>query len=515
MGTGQYGAPKGVGLSRRRRRESDPDAATQVLLGGEPDRAPVARDGTTGGLGALMLNLQSTIGNAAVTRLVQGATALPAEVASAMGGYLATDLSGVRIHTGPDADALSRSLEARAFTVGEDVFFSNGSYEPDHPQGQQLLAHELTHVVQQAPATAGGPIRVSRPEEPAEVEAQKVGAAVAGWGSSPGVEPLVRRAGSEAGTIHRDAATATASGMSEAQKAKLIAAALDQATETGGKADDRAAIAADLEDSGTDPETWFADMVPDATFLGLPIAKSGGKVPGVHRELYDVLQKAEQELLSRYPGMTPKQVAAALGVYAIVGLRPPKKATGGSHPSMHCFGMAIDINYRGNPFVGQKNASAVVDATERATLLMSGSAVNVRKAPKGLTQGQTDDSDAARTARAERAVRMWERLHNASDALRAYLNLSDDDLVALVEADGHGHDIGWWRDRLAEDKALHADAEFSNHSDPAKAGLMDLSQELVEVLVGAGLSWGGCYAAGKDIMHFDLRTGTIKGRDVL
>jgi hypothetical protein len=492
-------------MSRRRRYEPDPEAANRALLAAEPDEAAPARHRATGGLGRLMLDLQSAAGNAALARLVEGGERLPPDTAALMGGYLGADLSAVRVHTGAGADALSRSIDATAFTVGQDIFFSSGSYRPERPPGRELLAHELTHVVQQqGPGPIGGPTRVSRPDEPAEVEAREIGAGLArGSGASPHVQA--------AGTIHREAA---GSGMSEERKAKLIAVALDQATVSGGDAKDRAALAEDLEDSDIHAESWFADMVPDATFLGLPIGKSAGsKAPGIHQELYDVLQQAEEELLSRHPGLSPRQVAKKLGVYAIVGLRPPKKATGGEGISMHCFGMAVDINYRGNPFIGQGRAdSAVVAATEHATLLMSGTPVNVKESPHRLPKGGTADSEAGRAARTERAGRMWDRLHGASDTLRAYLSLSDADLVALVEANDHGHDIGWWRERLAEDQELHDDPEFKHHTDPAKAGFMDLPRELVEVLVGAGLSWGGCYAAGKDLMHFDLRTGTIHGK---
>jgi hypothetical protein len=59
------------------------------------------------------------------------------------------DFSGVRIHTGGDSDQLNRSLDARAFTTGSDIFFRDGEYNPDSNDGRELLAHELTHVVQQ------------------------------------------------------------------------------------------------------------------------------------------------------------------------------------------------------------------------------------------------------------------------------------------------------------------------------------------------------------------------------
>jgi hypothetical protein len=58
--------------------------------------------------------------------------------------------SGVRIHTDAQAADLARELQARAFTTGQHVFFAPGEYQPDHEQGRHLLAHELTHVVQQS-----------------------------------------------------------------------------------------------------------------------------------------------------------------------------------------------------------------------------------------------------------------------------------------------------------------------------------------------------------------------------
>jgi hypothetical protein len=64
------------------------------------------------------------------------------------------DFSGVNIHTGAQADSLNRSLEARAFTTGSDIFFRNGEYNPDSSGGRELLAHELTHVVQQGGSQA-------------------------------------------------------------------------------------------------------------------------------------------------------------------------------------------------------------------------------------------------------------------------------------------------------------------------------------------------------------------------
>jgi hypothetical protein len=60
------------------------------------------------------------------------------------------DFSGVKVHTSGLSDRLNRSLSARAFTSGQDVFFRSGEYNPGSSSGQELLAHELTHVVQQS-----------------------------------------------------------------------------------------------------------------------------------------------------------------------------------------------------------------------------------------------------------------------------------------------------------------------------------------------------------------------------
>ncbi len=75
------------------------------------------------------------------------------------------DFRDVRVHTDSEADALNQSLSARAFTTGADIFFRQGEYNPGSRAGQELLAHELTHVVQQgaSPQTA-----VQRQEESAD-----------------------------------------------------------------------------------------------------------------------------------------------------------------------------------------------------------------------------------------------------------------------------------------------------------------------------------------------------------
>jgi hypothetical protein len=81
-----------------------------------------------------------------------GGRALDPPIRAEMEGAMGADLGGVRIHTDDKAAELSRSVSARAFTIGRDVFFGNGSYQPDTGAGRRLLAHELAHTIQQGAA---------------------------------------------------------------------------------------------------------------------------------------------------------------------------------------------------------------------------------------------------------------------------------------------------------------------------------------------------------------------------
>ncbi|MEH2290567.1 eCIS core domain-containing protein [Nostoc sp.] len=66
-----------------------------------------------------------------------------------------TDFSSVKIHTDSRSDQLNQSIQARAFTTGQDIFFRQGEYAPESHGGKELLAHELTHVVQQNGSALG------------------------------------------------------------------------------------------------------------------------------------------------------------------------------------------------------------------------------------------------------------------------------------------------------------------------------------------------------------------------
>ncbi|HLL64127.1 MAG TPA: DUF4157 domain-containing protein [Micromonosporaceae bacterium] len=114
-----------------------------------------------------------------------GGSPLPGHVRADLEPHFGADLSAVRLHTGPQAAELNSAVQAEAFTTGTDIFFGSGSGDPTGPQARELLAHELTHVVQQSTGGVGGESRVSAPDEPAEVAAREVARAVASAPAAP------------------------------------------------------------------------------------------------------------------------------------------------------------------------------------------------------------------------------------------------------------------------------------------------------------------------------------------
>jgi len=88
----------------------------------------------------------------------QGGMPIVSNARRFMEARFGADFSQVRIHAGNDAGALSESLNARAFTHGLNIYFGNNEYKPDTRDGKHILAHELTHVVQQGASQVGVPV---------------------------------------------------------------------------------------------------------------------------------------------------------------------------------------------------------------------------------------------------------------------------------------------------------------------------------------------------------------------
>ena len=85
----------------------------------------------------------------AIQQAKGGGQSLANNIRQPMEQAFGTDFSGVKIHTDTQANQLNQSIQAKAFTTGQDVFFRSGEYNPGSQRGQELLAHELTHPIQQ------------------------------------------------------------------------------------------------------------------------------------------------------------------------------------------------------------------------------------------------------------------------------------------------------------------------------------------------------------------------------
>jgi Domain of unknown function (DUF4157) len=186
-----------------------------------------AAAGRTDVLGSAgLLGLQRTAGNAGVGALVDeerspvhdvihsggGApldTETRADMESRFGGQ---DFGDVRVHTGGAAHESARSVNAQAYTVGSNIVFQRDKYDPSSDAGRHMLAHELTHVVQQRNGPvdgtdAGGGVKVSDPsdrfEREAVANADRLMSAPAPVTASPSA-PAVQRCGD--GHAHDDSA---------------------------------------------------------------------------------------------------------------------------------------------------------------------------------------------------------------------------------------------------------------------------------------------------------------------
>jgi hypothetical protein len=101
---------------------------------------------------------------------------LDAETLSVFEPRFGHDFSQVRVHTDSNATQSARAVNARAYTVGRDIVFGGGQYAPETHQGRRLLAHELTHTVQQGThaTPADSTLELGSPGGVPEVEAEQM-----------------------------------------------------------------------------------------------------------------------------------------------------------------------------------------------------------------------------------------------------------------------------------------------------------------------------------------------------
>ena len=186
------------------------------------DRAPSgpATDAPADAHARRILQLQRQAGNAGVAQLLgdtdegvaveqvlsRGGDPLDRSTRAQMESAFGECFADVRVHTGTEASASAQRLGANAYTVGTDVVFSDGHYDPASTTGQRTLAHELTHVVQQRSGPVdgvdtGAGVKVSEPgdrfERAAEATAERVASGEQADVGATGAASVQREAGAE------------------------------------------------------------------------------------------------------------------------------------------------------------------------------------------------------------------------------------------------------------------------------------------------------------------------------
>jgi hypothetical protein len=204
-----------------RRDEGMEAMASLALAAGRTDALPPAA----------VLHLQRAAGNASVTSLYGaehedepspvkdvvgsgGGQPLDTPTRHFMEGRFGSDFGDVRVHTDSKASESARAVSAQAYTVGSDVVFQSGTYAPETDAGKHMLAHELTHVVQQRSGPvdgtpAPGGIKISHPSDSFEQEAERHAGAIMSQPPPPAadaaasVAPGVQRKEEDAPPVQR------------------------------------------------------------------------------------------------------------------------------------------------------------------------------------------------------------------------------------------------------------------------------------------------------------------------
>jgi len=291
---------------------------------------------------------------------------LPESVRAHFEPRFGQDFSEVRVHKDAPAAESAQAIDARAYTTGRDLVFGAGEYAPETTEGKRLLAHELTHVVQQGASEAldSGTVLFKRTSKT-----------------------------SRNGFIQRAPTTPKPRDPTVDEIAQEIGPAL------GGPYADYAAFA--------------ATMVP-GSFLGHAIAR------GVRPELLAKLQTAKTKIDAEF-AKSGTPIPPGYGITSVGGFR--------SKAGPHGWGLAIDIDVTGNPFVMHEHNEATLDAQlspvyHRIAEFMLNTPINGEQSiiPKIITQGKSMTGTAGQS-RADRLGEYYDRLALESQAMQDYFAL--------------------------------------------------------------------------------------------
>jgi hypothetical protein len=386
------------------------------------------------------------------------------------------DFSTVRVHTDGKAAESARSMNAVAYTVGNDVVFGTGRYTPQTTDGQQLLAHELTHVVQQRAARPISPDDFAAPrltEMALEREAAIAAARVAGGLS---VGSLVQgRAAVLQPQLQSTPGAATTDQPEKPAEKDPVQVEWDAHPKVhghfnGGFADYKDLRPLYMSNTGTDnPAKWIEDNIVSVKFFD--------RSTPAHIDMKPKVTAAEKTLkdASVEPTMTD--------FWSFV----PRRIRGATTLSQHALGKAVDINAAANP--------RITDEAELAALtLITG--LDFQSSNLSATDLKTK-SDDFKT--------------NFNEA--KYKEILDGKEKEMSEAAEKAKDAKTGKEEKAALNATIKDlkktiANLKSSKSAllalAKTGFLNLDTQLIQAFIDAGFTWGGQFQHSKDFMHFEI-----------
>jgi hypothetical protein len=373
---------------------------------------------------------------------------LPERTQSFFEERMGTDFSSVRIHTGGEADAAARSINARAYTLGSHVVMRSGEYHSHSREGKRLLAHELTHVVQQGggesprlqrqdaedeqePAQGVADEERARPQQQGQ-EGEEENEARREWDAHPGIHHHFHCFEGCAGYAYAD-------------------------------------IRPVYQNEGVDnPAEFITNNIMGVQFFDQRTA--------VHQDLVDPLGQVESDLeenppdINRFGGFVPRR--------------------GGDGLSNHGLGRAVDIDSTTNPFITSDADIHVIEEVTEVDLGTDQDQATLRQASNTFQQTFDGEWVQQRRDRLSEVETRLEELNNTED------DLTEEQRAQKAELESERSELNSLLTNIRNRRGTLD--EYANE------GFLNLRERLVDAFVNNGFEWGGDWTNVKDFMHFEI-----------
>jgi hypothetical protein len=234
-----------------------------------------------------------------------------------------------------------------------------------------------------------------------------------------------------------------------------------------------------------DPTTWFKKFTR-INFLGRPLAKD----QYLNLEMAKLVKVIENQLVKKYGG-DAKSVGDMLLNNSTEDIKGSRQYSATATFSMYMFGLAVDVNYRGNPYIQTPgDIGALNNVLKNAALLMNGLV---------LVYKHETESNFDRVQQIDAIVEKYFNLLDAPEEFSSYLqSSSSSEWRRLSAADA--------RTRIQKNLANLAGYMGRNIEYFKKHGILDLDKRFVLQMTEQGLDWGASYG---NMMHFDMRSSGV------